>query len=80
MSRSFTSSTASEVSTFWMLFGQFGATMTTEQLREAFFPSAKPKTMANKHTSGLLPPRVGDVYDTRDVATWWDGQRRAQAS
>lgn len=63
-----------------MLFGQYGATMTTAQLREAFFPQAKPKTMANKHTAGLLPPRTGDVYDTRDVADWWDAQRHARAS
>ena len=59
------------IGTFWMLFGQSGATMTIEQLRDACFPSNKIKTMANKHSAGLLPPRTGDVYDTRDVAAWW---------
>lgn len=61
--------------TFWLLYGQFGATMTIEQLRTTYFPAAKLKTMANKHTAGLLPARVGDVYDTRDVAIWWDARR-----
>ncbi|PBJ83741.1 hypothetical protein CMZ84_04430 [Lysobacteraceae bacterium NML93-0399] len=70
----------SQYSTFWILFGQFGATMTIEQLRDAFFPKATIKTMANKHSAGLLPERAGDVYDTRDVATWWDSQRQRQAS
>ena len=66
--------------TFWLLFGQFGATMTLEQLRDVYFPGSKIKTMANKHSAGLLPTRTGGVYDTRDVATWWDTQRRAKAS
>lgn len=66
--------------TFWLLYGQFRATMTIEQLRMTYFPAAKLKTMANKHTAGLLPPRVGDVYDTRDVANWWDVQRKARAA
>lgn len=66
--------------TFWLLFGQYGATMTLEQLQAAFFPATKAKTMANKHSAGLLPARTGDVYDTRDVAEWWDSQRRAKAS
>lgn len=66
--------------TFWLLFGQFGATMTLEQLRDAYFPGSKIKTMANKHSAGLLPARTGEVYDTRDVASWWDAQRQAKAS
>lgn len=61
--------------TFWLLFGQFGATMTLEQVRDVFFPGSKIKTMANKHSAGLLPRRIGDVYDIRDVADWWDHQR-----
>lgn len=67
---------ANDYSTFWLLFGKYGATMTVEQLRETYFPAAKMKTMANKHSAGLLPPRTGEVYDTRDVAAWWDVQRR----
>lgn len=61
--------------TLWLLFGQFGATMTLEQLRDVFFPGNKMKTMANKHSAGLLPRRIGDVYDIRDVADWWDVHR-----
>lgn len=67
--------TSISVDTFWLLFGQFGATMTLEQLRSAFFPSASAKTMANKHSARSLPERTGDVYDTRDVAKWWDQLR-----
>lgn len=66
--------------TFWLLFGQFGSTMTIEQLRDAYFPGQKLKTMANKHSAGLLPVRTCEVYDTRDVADWWDAQRQARAS
>ncbi len=69
-----------QFATFWMLFGQFGPTLTVEQLRDAYFPSSTLKTMANKHTAGLLPPRTGGVYDTRDVADWWDEQRKKRAS
>lgn len=67
------------VATFWMLFGQYGPTMTIEQLRDAYFPQATLKTMANKHSARLLPRRTGQVYDTRDVADWWDEQRRSKA-
>jgi len=71
---------ANDYSTFWLLFGKYGATMTVENLRDTYFPGAALKTMANKHSAGLLPPRTGDVYDVRDVAEWWDGQRKAAAS
>lgn len=71
---------ANDYSTFWLLFGKYGATMTTEDLRDTYFPGAALKTMANKHSAGLLPTRTGDVYDVRDVAAWWDGQRKAAAS
>lgn len=70
-------SAAADLSTFWILFGQHGATMTTEQLRDAFFPGLSMKTMANKASAGLLPKRAGDVFDTRDVADWWDTQRKS---
>ena len=32
---------ANDYSTFWLLFGKYGATMTVEQLRETYFPAAK---------------------------------------
>lgn len=66
-----------EVSTFWLLFGKYGQTMTMEQLRDAYFPGLSMKTMANKSGQGLLPKRTGDVFDVRDVAAWWDQQRSA---
>ncbi len=69
-------SAAHEYSTFWLLFGKYGPTMTIEQLRETFFPKAAMKTMANKHSAGQLPVRTGDVFDTRDVAAWWDEHRQ----
>ncbi|WP_341809385.1 hypothetical protein WMO32_01735 [Xanthomonas oryzae pv. oryzicola] len=72
--------TDNDYSTFWLLYGKYGATMTIEQLRDAFFPASAMKTMANKHSARLLPARTGDVYDTRDVATWWDKQRKEKAS
>ncbi len=65
--------------TFWMLFGQFVSTLTIEQLRDAYIPASSMKTMANKHSAGLLPPRTREVYDTRDVADWWDAQRGSKA-
>lgn len=43
----------------------------------AFFPSITLKTLANKAAAGQLPKRTGDVFDTRDVADWWDGMRKA---
>ena len=71
---------AGDLSTFWILFGKNGPTMTMEQLRDEFFPAATMKTMANKSSAGLLPKRIGQVFDTRDVADWWDGQRLSSAS
>ena len=66
-------------STFWILFGQYGVAMSLEQVRDCYFPGLTMKTMANKLSSGLLPKRTGDVFDTRDVAEWWDNQRKAAA-
>jgi len=61
--------------TFWMLYGMFGPAMTMEQIRNQYFPNLSMKTMQNKACSGLLPKRTGDVYDTRDVAEWWESLR-----
>lgn len=72
-------SAAADFSTFWILYGKYGPVMRTEQLRETFFPRVAMKTMANKASAGLLPKRAGEVYDTRDVADWWDGQRGSGA-
>lgn len=51
--------------------------MSMEDIRKEFFPSITLKTLANKASAGQLPKRTGDVFDTRDVADWWDGQRKA---
>lgn len=69
--------TANDPRTFWPLFGVSGPTMSMEQIRKEFFPSITLKTLANKASAGQLPKRIGDVFDTRDVADWWDGQRSA---
>lgn len=66
---------ARDLSTFWILFGKFGPTMTVAQVRDCYFPSTTLKTMANKASAGLLPPKTGQVFDTRDVADWWDRLR-----
>lgn len=71
---------ANDLSTFWILFGKHGPTMTIEQLRAEFFPSTTIKTMRNKASAGQLPVRTGEVFDTRDVADWWDGQRKSSAA
>jgi hypothetical protein len=51
--------------------------MSMEQIRKEFFPTITIKTLQNKAAAGQLPKRIGDVFDTRDVADWWDGQRKA---
>lgn len=66
---------ATDLSTFWMLFGRHGATMTLDQVRQDFFPSTTMKTMRNKLAARQLPVRTAEVFDTRDVADWWDGLR-----
>jgi len=69
--------TANDLRTFWLLFGIYGPTMSMEDIRKEFFPSITIKTLQNKAAAGQLPKRVGDVFDTRDVADWWDGMRKA---
>lgn len=71
---------ANDLSTFWILFGRHGPTMTMDHIRAEFFPQATLKTMANKASAGLLPRKTGQVFDTRDVADWWDAQRKQSAA
>lgn len=71
---------ANDLATFWILFGKHGPTMSLDQIRAEFFPSATMKTMRNKLSAGLLPRRTGEVFDCRDVADWWDGQRKSAAA
>jgi hypothetical protein len=66
---------AADLSTFWILYGKHGPVMTMEQLRESFYPSVTMKTMQNKASARTLPRRTAEVFDTRDVADWWDTLR-----
>jgi len=67
---------ASEHSTFWLLYGQHGATMTFKQFRAEFFPGLTDKAVRNRISAGTLPRPINDVFDVRDVANWWDAQRK----
>lgn len=69
--------TASDLRTFWLLFGVYGPTMSMADIRKQYFPDITLKTLANKAAAGQLPKRTGTVFDTRDVADWWDGMRKA---
>lgn len=60
--------TANDLRTFWLLFGIYGPTMSMENIRKQFFPTITLKTLANKASAGQLPRRIGDVFDTHDVA------------
>lgn len=66
---------ASDLDSYFVLAGRYGPTMTMEDVRAAYFPSVTTKTMQNKASSGLLPPKAGHVFDTRDVADWWEALR-----
>ncbi|OGT59722.1 MAG: hypothetical protein A3E01_04475 [Gammaproteobacteria bacterium RIFCSPHIGHO2_12_FULL_63_22] len=70
---------AGEFSTFWLLFGRYGMAMSLEALRDQFYPSRSLKTMQNRLSAGDFPPMVGEVFDTRAVADWWDKQARRAA-
>lgn len=54
--------------------------MTFDQIQVGFFPCTTKKTMRNKLAAGLLPRRSGEVFDTRDVAGWWNKQRKRRAA
>lgn len=66
---------ASEHSTFWLLYGQHGATMTFEQFCVEFFPNITRKAVRNRISAGNLPRPINGVFDVRDIANWWDAQR-----
>jgi len=64
--------TAQRLSTAWLLLGEFGATMSLDQVHGKFFPGITERTLQNKKSAGQLPPQRGEVFDTQDVAAWWD--------
>ena len=65
-----------EHSTFWLLYGQYGATMTVEKFRQEFMPNLTMKTLQNWIARGDAPRPVNGVLDVRDVAAWWDQLRK----
>jgi hypothetical protein len=68
-------------STFWLLYGQHGATMSFEKFCAEFFPGLTHKAIRNRISAGNLPRPINDVFDVRDVSDWWDACRlRAKAS
>lgn len=70
----------SEHSTFWLLYGKHGPTMTVEQFWREFYPNATLKTVRNHMARGDAPRGVNGVLDIRDVAAWWDEQRSRHAA
>lgn len=60
--------------TFLFLCNRYGPTMRLEEVRDVFFPGLSLKTMQNKASAGLLPTRIGLVFDTYQVAEWWEKQ------
>ncbi|MFL7986240.1 pyocin activator PrtN family protein [Xanthomonas vasicola] len=50
--------------------------MSVEQFRAEFMPKLTMKTLQNWIARGDAPKPINGVVDVRDVATWWDGQRK----
>jgi hypothetical protein len=65
-----------QLSTAWLLAGEFGLTMTPDQFRARFMPDTSEKTYRNRLSAGALPPLTNGVFDVQDVAEWWDGLRK----
>jgi hypothetical protein len=55
-----------------LLLDEFGLTMTLAQVHGKFFPTVTARTLQNKKSLGQLPPQRGEVFDTQDVAEWWE--------
>jgi hypothetical protein len=68
-----------EHSTFWLLYGKYGPTLTLEQFWRDFFPKLTLKAVRNRAAKGNIPKPIEGVLDVRDVADWWDKQRTANA-
>lgn len=66
---------AAEHSTFWLLYGHYGPTMSVEQFRAEFMPKLTMKTLQNWIARGDAPKPLHGVLDVRDVAAWWDELR-----
>jgi hypothetical protein len=68
---------AAEKSTFWLLYGQYGPVMDLDAFRREFLPKLSLKAVQNRVARGDVPRPINGVLDVRDVADWWDGQRKA---
>lgn len=68
--------TAAEKSTFWLLYGHYGPRMTLEQFRNEYLPNLTLKAVQNRVSRGDAPRPINGVLDIRDVADWWDSQRK----
>lgn len=66
-----------EHSTFWLLYGKHGPTMTLDAFCREYFPDSTLKTVRNHISRGDAPRPINGVLDVRDVAAWWDGKRAA---
>lgn len=56
-----------------LLLQEYGPTMTSDQVRDRFFPSFTKRTIDNYVSRGNLPARVNGVFDTQQIGDWWDG-------
>ena len=70
---------AAEKSTFWLLYGQYGAVMSLDEFRREFLPGLTLKAVQNRVARGDAPRPLNGVLDVRDVADWWDTQRTTRA-
>lgn len=66
-----------EHSTFWLLYGKHGPTMTLDAFRREYFANVTARTMQNYVSRGDVPRPINGILDVRDVAAWWDGKRKA---
>ncbi len=70
---------SARIATAKVLLIEYGATMTLDQFKAAFFPNVVTKTIRNKVSSGDLPMMRNEVFDTQEVGEWWDGHCAATA-
>lgn len=67
---------AGDHSTFWLLYGQYGATIDFETFCREFFPTMTRSTVKNRISMGKLPRPINGIFDVRDIADWWDECRK----
>lgn len=70
---------STEHSTFWLLYGKYGPTLSLDQFCRDFFPKLTLKAVRNRIARGDVPKPIDGVLDVRDIANWWDKLRTAHA-